>query len=79
MIEKDTAFFARAGIIDYSLLLGKIDNVLSMDDNIEWLEECILDDPTLAHGVFFTEGEIGSVKNRQAYVIAIIDPLTGFK
>lgn len=50
-----------------------------MDDNIEWLEECILDDPTLAHGVFFTEGELGSVKNRQAYVIAIIDPLTGFK
>jgi len=75
VIEKDAAFFARAGIIDYSLLLGRIENSNSLDSSIDWLEDAILQDSTLAHGVFFTDGP---QEKRQAFVIAIIDPLTGF-
>ena len=78
VMEKDSAFFARAGIIDYSLLIGKIENTLSMDDSTEWLEDSIAEDPTLAHGVYFTEANAATGKKRQAFVIAIIDPLTGF-
>lgn len=77
VIEKDVAFFARARIIDYSLLLGKINtkDALGMP-NMEGLCEQLHEDPSLTSGVYMTTGS--ETDPAEAYVIAIIDPLTGF-
>ena len=49
--------------------------------DLDWLENAIMQDPSLGNGVFFTTAgkmlENGK-QQRDAYVIAIIDPLTGF-
>ena len=78
VVERDCEFFGRAGIIDYSLLLGKINTVseVSGQPDIESLYEKIAEDPSLGHGVFVTQKTDN--KPPEAYVIAIIDPLTGF-
>ena len=69
VIKSDAAFFAKTNIIDYSLLLGEI--LTPLDE----LEDLIEEDRNLTHGVYIsTESEHG----RKAYVIGIIDPLTGF-
>ena len=58
VIEKDSAFFARTGIIDYSLLLGKVETPEDVDeDNLEWLYGSIIQDPSLAHGLYVTEAK----------------------
>ena len=45
VIEKDSAFFAQTNIIDYSLLLGKIENPYGiLDRDLEWLENAIMQD-----------------------------------
>lgn len=45
VIEKDSAFFAQTGIIDYSLLFGKIEDPEEViDSDLEWLEEAIMQD-----------------------------------
>ena len=78
VIEKDCAFFARSKIIDYSLLLGKINTKDAMGQpNMEPFLNQILEDPSLSHGVYITTAT--EMKPAEAYVIAIIDPLTGFK
>ena len=48
VIEKDSAFFARTDIIDYSLLLGEIQTPL------DTLEDMIEDDRSLTHGVYMS-------------------------
>ena len=68
LIDKDAAFFAKAGIIDYSLLLGEI---LSEPEIIDNLKERAKVEPKLFNGVYFDDAG-------KAYVIGIIDPLTGF-
>merc|ERR1712061_572330 len=77
VVGKDTDFFGQAGIIDYSLLLGRIETFDENGEyNIDPLLQMISEDPSLSHGVYIT----APTANRpaQAYVIAIIDPLTGF-
>lgn len=78
VIERDCNFFAKSKIIDYSLLLGKINtkDALGMP-NLELLYQQISEDPSLSHGVYITTGTEAAPP--EAYVIAIIDPLTGFK
>ena len=45
VIEKDAAFFARTGIIDYSLLLGKLVNPDPMGGaGLDWLENALVQD-----------------------------------
>ena len=68
IIEKDAAFFAKAGIIDYSLLLGEIVLDKESTDRLRDLAKVETD---AFNGVYFTE-------DGTAYVIGIIDPLTGF-
>ena len=55
VVEKDCAFFARSGIIDYSLLLGRIK---TEDDqgfhSLEPLYNTLAEDPSLSHGVYVT-------------------------
>ena len=64
--KSDADFFATTGIIDYSLLMGLVEDI-----DIEDLKEQISLNPELGNGVYFdTEG--------RAWVIGIIDPLTGF-
>ena len=66
VLTKDANFFAAAGIIDYSLLLGEVSDI-----DVQDLKEQIRQNPELGNGVYFdTEG--------RAWVIGIIDPLTGF-
>jgi len=77
VVEKDCEFFARARIIDYSLLLGKINTTDALgNSNLEALFEELDDDPSLSHGVYVTQATDDTPA--EAYVIAIIDPLTGF-
>jgi len=77
VVRRDTAFFAKSGLIDYSLLLGKINTRDSLDrQTISHLKDEIEMDSSLAHGVYFTQKT--DSKPQEAYVIAIIDPLTGF-
>ena len=56
VVERDTAFFVRSGLIDYSLLLGAI---CTSDEfgrsTIDQLKEQLEDDPSLAHGIYFTQ------------------------
>jgi hypothetical protein len=66
ILKDDAKFLGRCSIIDYSLLLGEIE-----DDPAE-LEEAILLNPKLGHGVFWDE-------TGRPYIVGIIDPLTGFK
>ena len=66
VVKKDADFFAEARIIDYSLLLGEV-----IEDDIEDLRDQIRTNPELGNGVYF------DVEGR-AWVIGIIDPLTGF-
>ena len=66
ILEKDANFFATTGIIDYSLLLGEVSDI-----DIDDLKEEIKQNPELGSGVYF------DTENR-AWVIGIIDPLTGF-
>ena len=66
VLRKDADFFAQARIIDYSLLLGEV-----TDHDAEDLREQIKNNPELGNGVYF------DVEGR-AWVIGIIDPLTGF-
>ena len=68
IIERDAAFFAKAGIIDYSLLLGEI---LMEPAIVAELKERAKLEPDLFNGVYFAD-------NGKAYVIGIIDPLTGY-
>ena len=56
VVDKDCQFFAKAGIIDYSLLLGRIETVDQLGDStIDTLLDKIEEDPSLAHGVFVTQ------------------------
>lgn len=60
------------------MLLGKIDTVdENGDSNIEELLTKIEEDPSLSHGVYVTT-PLDDNSPPEAYVIAIIDPLTGF-
>ena len=63
-MEADVRFLSSCNIIDYSLLLGKI---LSTPEEVRKL---VAADPELGRGVYFCKGD--------AYVMGIIDPLTGF-
>ena len=77
VIDRDCNLFATCGIIDYSLLLGKLVTVdRAGHHSLEGLENQLIDDPSLAHGVFLSQ-PVGN-EPASAYVIAIIDPLTGF-
>ena len=68
IIKKDADFFAVAGIIDYSLLLGEIVLDRQSTDRMRELAKVETD---AFNGVYFTD-------EGSAYVIGIIDPLTGF-
>ena len=77
VVEKDCAFFARARIIDYSLLLGKINTQDALGNpDLERFFNQLEEDPSLSHGVYITQET--EKCPAEAYVIAIIDPLTGF-
>ena len=66
IVRKDADFFAAARIIDYSLLLGEV-----VENDMDDLRDQIRANPELGSGVYF------DVEGR-AWVIGIIDPLTGF-
>lgn len=66
VLRKDADFFARTDIIDYSLLLGEV-----VTDDIEDLKEQVKINPELGQGLYFDV-------DGKAWVIGIIDPLTGF-
>ena len=66
VVKKDADFFADAEIIDYSLLLGEI-----VDIDIDDLKEQVNENPELGQGLYFDV-------DGKAWVIGIIDPLTGF-
>jgi 1-phosphatidylinositol-4-phosphate 5-kinase len=67
IIMTDTEFFIHAQIIDYSLLLGEI-----VDVEYHELRDHIQEFPELGNGIYFEPSR------EKAYVIGIIDPLTGF-
>lgn len=52
-------------LIDYSLLIGEI------CEDVEIIKQKVAEDPELSQGLYFS-------KDGKAYVIGIIDPLTGF-
>jgi hypothetical protein len=64
-IMKDVQFLQRSNIIDYSMLLGQ----LKID--LPTLKNLCKEDPSLGQGVFIDDEE-------RAWIIGIIDPLTGF-
>ena len=71
IIKKDVGFFDQSSIIDYSLLLGEIRNI-----DIGLLIEAVQETPSFGHGVYISDGATDA--DRKAYVIGVIDPLTGF-
>jgi len=66
VLRKDADFFSRTDIIDYSLLLGEV-----VTDDVEDLKEQVKINPELGQGLYFDV-------DGKAWVIGIIDPLTGF-
>ena len=65
-IEYDAHFFSKQSIIDYSLLLGEI------NEDPDVLRQQIELNPNIGDNIYF------DVDGRP-YVLGIIDPLTGFK
>lgn len=64
-IDADSKFLQQMSIIDYSLLVGKLNTP------VEELREMCREDPKLAKGLFVDS-------DQQAWCIGIIDPLTSF-
>lgn len=68
ILKADADFLGACQIIDYSLLLGEIeDDADSLRDRIE-----TENDENAYRGVYFS-------KEGQPYILGVIDPLTGFK
>lgn len=67
IIKSDVDFLIAAEIIDYSLLVGEI-----IDVDYQTLRSMIEEVPSLGNGIYFEPGR------QKAYIIGIIDPLTGF-
>ena len=67
IIRTDIDFFIAAQIIDYSLLVGEI-----VDVEYAEVRKLIEENPELNNGIYFEPAR------KKAYVIGIIDPLTGF-
>ena len=63
IIERDCKFFHENNKIDYSFLVGEIE-----EDQVPALKKKIEEDPSLAHGVYYST-------NGKAYVLGIIDIL----
>jgi hypothetical protein len=66
ILKDDAKFLGRCAIIDYSLLLGEI------EDDPEELKEAISKNPGLGHGIYWAD-------TGKPYIVGVIDPLTGFK
>jgi len=66
IIKTDTKFLQDREIIDYSLLLGQIEN------NRQQIKEMIQNEPASGKGIYFT-------KEGLPFVVGIIDPLTGWR
>lgn len=68
ILKSDADFLARCGIIDYSLLLGEIED----DPEKIKAKMAVEKDKTMYRGLYFTSDD-------KPYLIGVIDPLTGFK
>ena len=77
VVARDCEFCRTHNMIDYSMLVGKIETEDDLGfSTLDELKEKIEDDPSLAHGVYFTQAT--EDQPQEAYVLAIIDPLTAF-
>jgi 1-phosphatidylinositol-3-phosphate 5-kinase len=71
VIDLDADFLASCNIIDYSLLIGEIKLKDDGDEGIEELREVCNNLPDFGTSVYLDS-------DKKAYLIGIIDPLTGF-
>jgi hypothetical protein len=71
VVDLDADFLASCNIIDYSLLIGEIKLSAEGKEGIEELREVCRNLPDFGTSVYIDN-------NDKAYLIGIIDPLTGF-